>query len=338
MAFSLVHRNFFDVISVFGNAPISRDQNGRFQISIKKVVYSLLMFITIGGYFTFDIARQLIISFEDHETNGFTLFIISAIREIMSSIMFSYIMIVSVIVAKKHAILLNLLVDLENNINSNLIRFESNDITIMKRNLFESNWSSAALILWQLVINVSIVLIFNQLEMTIRLVWFSSMQFCIVLYIRMLIILLKQNLSLVRKCFGQNYSVLLASDLSILDDLTRAKNMLVKVFSGILMMNFVYDLITKLVTLFWWIYSIVNADTYSFTFNVFYVMFGYVLPFWMKLFLLTNATEGFTAEVSNRFKMYLLMGVYGRCPKKSVVFLKVQSTLCFVSALRKVKC
>lgn len=299
MSFSQVYRNFFDLISVFGNAPISRDENGLFKRSIKKTFYSAILGLAIGVYFTVIITQQLILNFQDHETNGFTLLFIVTVREVASCIMFGYIMFMSIVVAGDHAVLLNVLVDLEREIKSYLERFDFNENSANKRRFsLESNWTAAGLILWQLGINASIVLIFNDFNMTIRLVWMSTLHFSIVMYIRMLIVVLGRNLRLMRLCFGHNYSSLLATDLKIVDAVASAKNKLVEVFSGILLINLFYDFITKLVTLFWWIYSIVNGATYQFTFDAFYVLAGYVMPFWIKLYLLTHATEGLASEVS----------------------------------------
>lgn len=267
--------------------------------------YSIFLNLVIGGYFAVLVCGQLITSFVDHDT-GLTLFFIVSIREIMSCIMFGYTLIISLTKAKDHAKLLNVLVELEQGVNAYLMRFNCIHRTVSKHPL-ESNWTSVALIGWQFVINASIVTIFSDINMTVRLLWMSTMQYCLLFYIRMLMIVVTQNLRKLRICFCHNCFSLLATDLLILDNVTSAKNMLKNVFSGILLMGLLFDFITKLVTVFWWIYSIVNAATYPFTFNAFYVCFGYVLPFWLKWFLFAHAMEGFADEVS--YIRYELRGI-----------------------------
>lgn len=297
MSFNQIHRPFFDIISILGNAPISPNRHGLLQRSIPKTCYSLTLTIVLCVSFTIIVARHLVFSFAVRETNGMTLFLVVSIRELISCIMFAYIMIVSVSIAMPHARLLNSLVDLEQSVAIYLERFNSNITGVATHYRAESNWTAAALILWQLAINAGIVYVFGDYPLTLRLLWTTNMQFCVLLYVRMLIIVFTRELRLLRICFGQNEMSLLAGDLLLVDQVGHIKKQLVQVFSGIIVMNFLHDMLTMLVTGFWWIFMLVNYGSSTVVFDAFYVLGGYVLPFWIKSYLVTKAAEAFAAEV-----------------------------------------
>lgn len=296
MSFEQVHQPFFNVISVFGNAPIRCNKHGHFERCVAKTYYSLFVTCAIGGYFAYVVLSHLVASFQEQHTNGIILLAIVLIREFTACIMFIYIMLQCVAVARDHANFLNHLGDLNQRISAYLLRFDSNHCQWSKHRS-DSNWVAAALVTWQLSVNVSIITVYEQLNMAAMMLWMASMKYCIVLYARMLLIEVTRQLCRLRMGFSRNSASLLTSDWVVLDAVASAKETLEQVFGNIILMNLFYDLTLMLVTVFWWIYTVMNGYPHLY-YNMFFVWGGSILPFWMKLFLLPFSTERFAAEVS----------------------------------------
>lgn len=300
MSFRTIHQPYFEVISIFSNAPISKNKQGKFHRSIAKCVYSVLLTICLDVYFIKVLVDQVISHFVNRESNGLTLMIVFSSRQICSSLTFAYIMLVCVGVARSHADLLNLLIDLERSVHEHKVRFNCTHSNAKPR-WMESNWPAATLVVWNISVNALMSKIYDINEGThidVLLVWIASMQFCIVLYVRMLMTLLTSNCRQLRGCFVHSHRSMLASDLVILDQVADAKNVLIHAFGGILLVNFFYDVITVLVTTFWAIFTLANYGASNHVVDMAFVLGGYTIPFVSKVFLVTNAAEGLAAEVS----------------------------------------
>lgn len=295
-SFRRTHQPFFDVISIFGTAPISKNLHGKFHQSTLKCVYSVLLTICLMAYFLHIVITQLIALFKIRESNGITLFISYSIHQVCMIISFAYIMFDSIRVARSHSDLLNLMVDLEHSVDDYRVRF-SCTLDQPKTCWTESNWTAVALVAWINVVNLFTSLTYDQVD--VLFLWIDSMQFCLVLYVRLLTILLTRTCGQMRRCFAHSQRAMLASDLVVLDQVANVKDGLMHTFGGVMLMNFFSDLITVLVTAFWVIFTVAHDDSTSHFLDMAFVLSGYTIPFVIKVYLVTNTMEGYATEVSS---------------------------------------
>lgn len=297
-----IYRPFFNTVSIFGLLPFHRNPKNRspYNRSIAKCIYSVFLILLLDSIFVFGVSFEIIRKFKTKKQNGTTLFFVSTFQEFFVVFMYGCVMINSVVIAKKHASFLNTLMDLDVEVQQYLKghKCKSSDV---RHPQIDSNWITVILVLWTIIF-ISILEITIGPDkykfISVLFVWMSTTHLCNGLYIRLLATLINRSFRSLRVCFSQNNISLLDDGVEILDKVHKTKEMFVDVFSGCLIINLFYDLMTMLIVVFWAIYTVVYIPTRQTKLDAVWIVSGYFVPFLVKMYLVTNAAEGFTAEVS----------------------------------------
>lgn len=302
MSFDRNYRPVFKFVSIFGTLPISRNptKSRQFTRSIVKSFYSVIITVVIDTLFVLGAYTEVLRKFNGKKKNGSTLFFVTTFQEIFVFCMYGCVVMNNLVIARKHADFLNALSSLEIKLQSYMLRskYKPNDV---RHPRLDSNWISLALFLWTATLMSIMERTIGPPDdkyISVLFVWMSMTHLSNALYIRVLAIFINQNCRFVRMCFARNQTGRLDGDVQLLDEVNQVKEMFVDVFSGSLIITLFYDFITILVVVFWATYTVVYITSMQTIVDAVIMVFAYVLPFLVKIFLLTNTAEGLPAEVS----------------------------------------
>lgn len=304
MTFHRIYRPVFNVVSLLGVVPFNNNSKNpqQFSASFAKCIYSVMIAISIDALFIFGVIVEINHKFDTKMVNGSTLFYLTTLQEFFNVFMYAIVIINSITIARSHADFLNSLSDLERKVEIYLLRHKYKPSDIHHPRL-DAIWIPILLVVWTCLFNSFLEVSLgpkNYRFVSVLYVWMCITHFCNGLYTRLLSIFINRNIRSLRMYFAHNPIAFLADDLEILDEVDHIKDMFVTVFSRNVIISFFYDFGTMLAMVFWAIYTVVYINTMQTKIDAVTIVFTYILPYFVKIFLVTNAAEGFTTEVSIR--------------------------------------